>query len=137
MKSPTSIILFIINNIHRNIFLFSFVLSIDFSVFYCIINRSTENLKGDPMFQQLSDTELMIMEYLWSQNTPKTFSEIKAFFEATTSKKGGFIRQPSRSKSHLLSGIIFGRILPTIYFSDNPNLFPWFFNFFYQRIYRE
>ncbi len=38
------------------------------------------------MFQQLSDTELMIMEYLWSQNTPKTFSEIKAFFEATTSK---------------------------------------------------
>lgn len=105
------------------------------------------------MFQQLSDTELMIMEYLWSQNTPKTFSEIKAFFEATTnknwkkqnaehistplSKKGGFVRQPSRSKSHLLSGIIFGRILPTIYFSDNPNLFPWFFNFFYQRIYRE
>lgn len=38
------------------------------------------------MFQQLSDTELMIMEYLWAQNTPKTFSEIKAFFEATTSK---------------------------------------------------
>ena len=38
------------------------------------------------MFQQLSDTELMIMEYLWSQNTPKTFSEIKAFFEATTNK---------------------------------------------------
>ena len=28
----------------------------------------------------------MIMEYLWSQNTPKTFSEIKAFFEATTNK---------------------------------------------------
>lgn len=38
------------------------------------------------MFQQLSDTELMIMEYLWAQNTPKTFSEIKAFFKATTSK---------------------------------------------------
>ena len=38
------------------------------------------------MFQQLSDTELMIMEYLWSQNIPKTFSEIKAFFEATTNK---------------------------------------------------
>ena len=29
------------------------------------------------MFQQLSDTELIIMEYLWSQNIPKTFSEIK------------------------------------------------------------
>ena len=28
----------------------------------------------------------MIMEYLWSQNTPKTFSEIKAFFETNTSK---------------------------------------------------
>lgn len=78
--------LFTIDNIHRNVFLFSFVLSIDFSVFYCIINRSTKNLKGAPMFQQLSDTELMIMEYLWSQNTPKTFSEIKAFFEATTNK---------------------------------------------------
>ena len=31
------------------------------------------------MFQQLSDTELMIMEYLWSQNTPNTYSEIKAY----------------------------------------------------------
>lgn len=102
------------------------------------------------MFQQLSDTELMIMEYLWSQNIPKTFSEIKAFFEATTNKNwkkqtlSTFLLRLvkkealyARSKSHLLSGIIFGRILPTIYFSDNPNLFPWFFNFFYQRIYRE
>lgn len=101
------------------------------------------------MFQQLSDTELMIMEYLWAQNTPKTFSEIKAFFEATTSKNwkkqtlSTFLLRLVKkgvlyaNHHHLLSGIIFGRILPTIYFSDNPNLFPWFFNFFYQRIYRE
>ena len=71
------------------------------------------------MFQQLSDTELMIMEYLWSQkNTPKTFSEIKAFLkppqkqklEKTDAehistrlvKKGGFIRQPSSKKSLII-----------------------------------
>ena len=38
------------------------------------------------MFQQLSDAEFMIMDYLWSQNTPKTFSEIKSFFDITTDK---------------------------------------------------
>ena len=93
------------------------------------------------MFQQLSDTELMIMEYLWSQNTPKTFSEIKAFFEATTNKN--WKKQTLSTfllrlvKKEALYANHQGRILPTIYFSDNPNLFPWFFNFFYQRIYRE
>ncbi len=40
------------------------------------------------MFQQLSDTELMIMEYLWAQNTPKTFSEIKAFLKPPQAKTG-------------------------------------------------
>lgn len=38
------------------------------------------------MFQSLSDSELIVMEYLWSQTTPKTFSDIKSFFDSTTDK---------------------------------------------------
>lgn len=98
------------------------------------------------MFQQLSDTELMIMEYLWSQNIPKTFSEIKAFFEATTNKnwkkqtlstfllrlvkKGVLYANHQEAKVTYYPALSSEEILPTIHFSDNPNLFPWFFNFF-------
>lgn len=48
---------------------------------------NTNSERGDFLFQTLSDSELMIMEYLWSANIPKTFSEIKTHFDLTTDKK--------------------------------------------------
>lgn len=35
------------------------------------------------MFSALSNSELLIMQYLWQQNVPQTFSQIKEHFAET------------------------------------------------------
>ena len=39
------------------------------------------------MFSALSNSELLIMQYLWQQNVPQTFSQIKEYFAETGWKK--------------------------------------------------
>lgn len=45
------------------------------------------NTGGDIMFSALSNSELLIMQYLWQQNIPQTFSQIKEYFVETGWKK--------------------------------------------------
>ena len=45
------------------------------------------------MFSALSNSELLIMQYLWQQNVPQTFSQIKEHFAETGWKNPITVRQ--------------------------------------------